>query len=126
MDAAEILAECGAVGIVLEIDGNRLILDAPIGGLKSELRDAIAANKSALMEAIAPPVSESTRLKLVVCNFCTNWAGSEGYCTAGETVPDPAVHSCSRWSASERWLGHQELGRKFRSLASNDDNGELR
>ena len=49
MTPAELVTETRRAGIVLQSDGDRLHVDAPVGALKPELRQTLAARKPELL-----------------------------------------------------------------------------
>ncbi|HHO69806.1 MAG TPA: amino acid adenylation domain-containing protein [Gammaproteobacteria bacterium] len=53
MNAAELLQDLQARGIELRAEGERLLCNAPAGAMTEELKQAIAANKAALLEQLA-------------------------------------------------------------------------
>ena len=98
--------------------GNWLALARQLDGQQPSIEPQSPKDQPRPAELVAPAISNASRRKLLVCNYCESW---EWECTRGESVRDAAAHSCSRWAVSERWLGHRELGPKLRSLASNDE-----
>lgn len=54
MTVHEVVAETSRLGIVVEARGDRLHVKAPHGVLTSELRDALARHKVALLSRLAP------------------------------------------------------------------------
>ena len=71
MTATQLLTVARAVGIRLEVCGDRLLYDAPRGALTPELREALVRHKPALLTALTP-------VKFVTLN-------------GGLTVPVPAL-----------------------------------
>ena len=55
MTAADLLVLTRANDISLNVEGDRLIVDAPKGGLTDELRSELARQKPALLALLAPP-----------------------------------------------------------------------
>ena len=55
MSTANLLARVRAADIHLEVNGDRLVVDAPKGAMTSELRAELQQHKSALMALLAPP-----------------------------------------------------------------------
>jgi hypothetical protein len=66
MTAIEVFSIARASGIVLEANGDTLIVDAPIGGLSPEIRDALVHHKPVLLAMLASADLVSLRGGLVV------------------------------------------------------------
>jgi hypothetical protein len=48
----DILADCARADIVLDVEGDRLVVDAPTGGLTQELRDRLLRHKPTLLPVV--------------------------------------------------------------------------
>jgi hypothetical protein len=55
MTVEEVLVATRRAGIILEAEGDRLIVDAPVGSLTPELREALARQKWVLLVSVARP-----------------------------------------------------------------------
>ncbi len=55
MSTANLLARVRAADIHLEVNGDRLVVDAPKGAMTSELRAELMQHKAALLALLAPP-----------------------------------------------------------------------
>src|SRR6185503_16207768 len=53
MSPRELLVELREKGVEVKANGDRLVIDAPKGAITPDLRDALAANKAALLEILA-------------------------------------------------------------------------
>lgn len=49
MSAAELVRQCHVRGIQLQVDGDRLRIEAPVGSFTPELREALVAHKPELL-----------------------------------------------------------------------------
>jgi pyochelin synthetase len=54
MTASDVLQLAKNAGIVLEADGDQLVVDAPLGALTPKLRDLLAQHKPELLATLAP------------------------------------------------------------------------
>ncbi len=53
MTARHLLSELRGLGVTLALDGECLLVDAPVGVVTGELRDTLVENKRALLELLA-------------------------------------------------------------------------
>jgi len=110
MNAAQVLEQARALGIVLSGGSGRLRYEAPAGCLTPELREALTANKAAILDLL-----EAERLaarRLVRCRDCEHYIPSPpihrasgavwempGGCLQGRTSPGarPPIYPFSGW-----------------------------
>ena len=59
MNAGDLLHQLQALGVVLIPEGDRLRIDAPAGVLTPDLRQALATQKSALLQLLSQPAGTS-------------------------------------------------------------------
>ncbi len=55
MTLTEVLMRARRAGIVLEAQGEHLVIDAPAGSITPDLRDALKTHKSEILLALTPP-----------------------------------------------------------------------
>jgi hypothetical protein len=110
VSAAQVLEQARTLGIALSGGGGRLSYEAPIGRLTPELREALAANRAAILDLL-----EGERLaarRIVQCHDCAHHIPSlpvhrpnaaawemPGGCEQGRTSPDnkPPIYPCTGW-----------------------------
>lgn len=110
MKAARVLNEARAKGIVLTGSAGRLRYEAPAGRLTPQLREALVANKAAILDLL-----EAERLavrRIVQCCDCVHYLPSPpihrangavwevpGGCAQGRTSPDrrPLIYPFTGW-----------------------------
>jgi hypothetical protein len=110
VNAAQVLERARTKGIALSGEGGRLRYEAPAGRLTPDLREALAANKAAILDIL-----EAERLAgqhIVQCRNCEHHIASPsvsrasgavwempGGCARGRTRSDaiPPTYPCTGW-----------------------------
>ena len=110
MNAAQVLEQARALGIVLSGADGKLHYEAPAGNLTPGLLESLAAHKAAILDIL-----EMERLaarRVVHCRDCEHYISSPpvhrasgavwempGGCTQGRTSPDarPPIYPCTGW-----------------------------
>jgi hypothetical protein len=110
MNAAKLLEEARALGIVLSGSVGRLRYKAPAGRLTPELRQALTAHKAAILDLLEAERLEARRI--VQCRGCAHYIPAPpihrasgavwempGGCTQGRTSPHarPPIYPCTGW-----------------------------
>ena len=113
MTAGEVLTVCREAGIRLEVVGDRLRFDAPVGALTPELRDTLARHKRELLDVLTMQfvtLRDGPTLPLPVLQLAWNLE-DRGFCmrlTAGgdvEIQPTAALTTRDQ-AAIQRWRRH--------------------
>ncbi len=113
MTAGEVLTVCREAGIRLEVVGDRLRFDAPVGALTPELRDALARHKRELLDVLTMQfvtLRDGPTLPLPVLQLAWNLE-DRGFCvrlTPGgdiDIAPTDALTDADR-AAIHRWRQH--------------------
>lgn len=61
MTAADLIEHVAALDVVLSVDRDRLLINAPSGVITPNLREAIAKHKATIMEMLAGPPESAIR-----------------------------------------------------------------
>ncbi len=108
MSADELLIELKARGVSLEVDGDRLRVDAPKGAVTPELREALAAHKAEVLalltitedeidwrvKAMLPQVPASGAIPFLVAR--PDSKSEAGYClSCGEWLKQGEPNRCT-------------------------------
>jgi hypothetical protein len=108
VNAAQLLRQARALGIVLTGAGGKLRYEAPAGRLTQELRQALVAHKAAILELLE--AEQPARRRIVRCRDCTHYIPSlpiyrasgatwemPGGCAQSRTSPDarPPIYPCT-------------------------------
>lgn len=110
MNAAQVLAQARALGIVLTGGGGKLRYEAPAGRFTRELRQELVAHKAAILALLE--AEQPAARRIVRCRDCEHYLPSPpvhrasgavwempGGCTQGRTSPDskPPIYPCTGW-----------------------------
>jgi hypothetical protein len=110
MKAAQALAHARRLGVVLTCVAGKLCYEAPKGRLTQELRQALVAHKTAILELLTS--EQRTQRQTVQCRDCAHYvpvppiqraSGAAwempGDCSQGRTSPEtrPPIYPCTGW-----------------------------
>jgi len=122
VNAAPVLEQARALGIVLSGNGSRLCYEAPAGRLTPELRQALTAHKAAILDILERERPAPRRI--VRCRDCEHYIASPlvhrasgavwempGGCAQDRTSPDarPPIYPCTGWYCNG-WTSQQVGG----------------
>lgn len=111
MSADQVLEQARALGVVLSDVAGKQHYEAPAGSLTPELRESLAAHKTAILVIL-----ETERLaarRIMKCRDCEYYIPSSpvhrasgavwempGGCEQGRTSPDsrPPIYPCTEWT----------------------------
>lgn len=110
MNAAQVLQQARALGILLCGSGGKLRYEAPAGLLTPELRQALIAHKAAILDLLE--AEQLAARRIVHCRDCAHYIPSPpihrasgavwempGGCAQGRTFSDsePPIYPCTGW-----------------------------
>lgn len=95
MNAAELIMELGARGVVIEAVGDRLRVDAPKGVITPELRQALASCKAEVLAILTTPEDEiEWRVEAMLPQIPSVGAIPFLVARTGENIEPSCCHSC--------------------------------
>jgi hypothetical protein len=102
MTTDQLLADLAQWNITLSVDGGRLRYRAPVGVLTTQMREAIAARRDAILERLCRKSHEPT----------VRWGGKCRLCDYRSWIDQPSIGGKIRTICGEcgRFIGYRPVG----------------
>lgn len=121
MNAAQVLSQARALGIILSGESGKLRFEAPAGRLTEELREWLTVNKAEILDLLE--VERFANRRIVRCADCKHFLPSPpiyrahggvwetpGGCVENRTSPakHPPIYPCSGWYC-DGWASRRSI-----------------